>query len=391
MIPLNDERRESSPLERTLQVSIVLFSTLTFSYLALMLASWLTFEIWGYGIMGNLQDAVSKLNAGEIEGLNQGQLNAYKLTQFLYHLGTYALPPFFFLLIVRKNAWSFLGMNLHARARAYWLIPLIYLLTYPFIAYLLQLNLSLDYGALFGESVGWMADKEKELDLLTDQLLEVSTFGGMLVNLLVFAAFPAFAEELFFRGLIQGVLANWIRRHHLAIWITAFLFSAIHMQFYGFLPRFVIGALLGYVYCWSRDLKLSILLHFINNAVAVVAVYLWHNGYTELNPDTEMNFWVAISFLLISLPVLIWFFRINRKHMKRVESKSEKVQWVKIYGLQDGIKARLIQDRLLNEGYNAVLINKKDSSYLFGEAEIYVPSYERESAGHFLQKIEAND
>ncbi|MDP4687503.1 MAG: CPBP family intramembrane metalloprotease [Salibacteraceae bacterium] len=95
----------------------------------------------------------------------------------------------------------------------------------------------------------------------------------LIINLLVIAVFPAISEELFFRGFLQNTLLKMGRNHHVAIWVTAFIFSAIHMQFLGFFPRLILGAVLGYSAMYSRSLIVPIIGHFVNNGLAVVLTY----------------------------------------------------------------------------------------------------------------------
>ena len=105
---------------------------------------------------------------------------------------------------------------------------------------------------------------------LTERFLAADGIGGLLLNLGLMALLPALAEEMSFRGVLQGVLSP--QRHtHVAIWVTAFIFSAIHMQFYGFIPRMMMGALFGYVFVWTGSLWVPIVMHFINNGIAVVS------------------------------------------------------------------------------------------------------------------------
>jgi membrane protease YdiL (CAAX protease family) len=95
----------------------------------------------------------------------------------------------------------------------------------------------------------------------------------LLFNLLVVAALPAVGEELLFRGLVQRSVERWSGRSHLAVWITAVVFSAVHMQFEGFLPRLLLGAALGYLFLWTRNLWAPIVAHFVFNGAQVVAQY----------------------------------------------------------------------------------------------------------------------
>ena len=157
----------------------------------------------------------------------------------------------------------------------------------------------------------WMQQMENQSEVLTDKFLSVSSYSGLALNLLVMAAIPALGEELFFRGILQTVLGEKLNRH-LAVWITAFIFSAIHLQFYGFLPRFLLGAALGYVFLFSGSIWASIVAHFINNALAVLLFFLTFNGYLTFDMDalgTQNTWW--LGFLSLTLVCLI-FYRLNR-------------------------------------------------------------------------------
>src|SRR5207344_1198984 len=97
---------------------------------------------------------------------------------------------------------------------------------------------------------------------------------SLAINLFIIAFLPALGEELFFRGMMQKLFSQLTKNNHLAIIITSIIFSAIHLQFYGFLPRMVLGIFLGYLLVWSGSLWLPILAHFVNNASAVLFTFL---------------------------------------------------------------------------------------------------------------------
>jgi len=93
--------------------------------------------------------------------------------------------------------------------------------------------------------------------------------------MLIVAVVPAVGEELLFRGVLQKIMIAWTKNPHFGVWITAFLFSALHLQFFGFFPRMLLGALFGYLFLWSKSLWLPILGHFINNGTVVLASYFY--------------------------------------------------------------------------------------------------------------------
>ena len=108
---------------------------------------------------------------------------------------------------------------------------------------------------------------------LTERMLQVDTVWELLFNLLVIALIPALGEELTFRGMLQQALVKGCKNAHVGIFLSAAIFSFIHFQFYGFLPRMFLGLLLGYMFYYSGSLWTSMLMHFVNNGAAVVVAY----------------------------------------------------------------------------------------------------------------------
>ncbi|MBK8722812.1 MAG: CPBP family intramembrane metalloprotease [Saprospiraceae bacterium] len=151
-----------------------------------------------------------------------------------------------------------------------------------------------------------MEDSTNEIVI---NLLGTPDIGLLFLNLLVMAILPALGEELVFRGVVQPNLIKMVSNYHIAIWITAFIFSAIHMQFQGFLPRMVLGALLGYLSFWSKNLWFPIIAHFFNNAIQVVAFFIVKKNNLEI--DLNNNFEFPIYILIISLILFLgigWYF-----------------------------------------------------------------------------------
>jgi membrane protease YdiL (CAAX protease family) len=130
-----------------------------------------------------------------------------------------------------------------------------------------------------------------------------------IICLLVVALIPAIGEEFLFRGALMRILGAWIKKPHLVVWITAFIFSAFHFQFYGFFPRLLLGAFLGYVYLYSGNIWVPITAHFLNNGLAVVMEYLSKNNVVQFNEEqmAALPLWihgilsVAVVFILIRL------------------------------------------------------------------------------------------
>jgi uncharacterized protein len=147
----------------------------------------------------------------------------------------------------------------------------------------------------------WIRSKEDEAAELTGLLISSDNAGVLFMNLFIIAIIPAISEELFFRGVLQRIFYGLFRSPHKAIWLTAILFSAIHLQFYGFIPRLILGLSFGYLYYWGRTLWLPVIAHFVNNATAVAAEYF--QGPESINQVPEMSDWTR--FLILPAPIII--------------------------------------------------------------------------------------
>ncbi len=155
---------------------------------------------------------------------------------------------------------------------------------------------------------------EENMRIITEFLVEFDSFSGFLLGLIVIAVIPAIGEELVFRGLIQNHLVRITNNIHVAIWISAFIFGAIHMQFYGLFPRMMLGVLFGYLYFFSGKLSYAMLAHFFNNGIAVVALYMHQLGKIEYDIESaDTILWYQVLFSALVLLLLLFAFKQNVK------------------------------------------------------------------------------
>lgn len=144
----------------------------------------------------------------------------------------------------------------------------------------------------------WMTSTEKAAEITTNKLLNTNNLGGYLSNILIIAVMAGIGEELLFRGVLQKILINWLRNTHVGILCAAIIFSAIHFQFFGFLPRMVLGMVLGYLYVWSKNLWVPIAAHALNNALTVTFTpntFNKGNKFIETVSGTQNNFGYIIA------------------------------------------------------------------------------------------------
>ena len=245
-----------------------------------------------------------------------------KWLQFMQTIATFLLPsilgawiwseghkPFTWLRLTQTTHWSH-----------YLLAVGIMLCAVPGINFLADLNSRI----VLPESLGFieqiLKQQEEAAAALTEQFLQADNIGVLLLNIGLMALLPALAEEVSFRGTLQQILAQGKLKGqiHIAIWATAFIFSAIHMQFYGFVPRMLMGAMFGYIFVWTGTLWVPILMHFTNNGLAVMAYYLIGENEESKNiADTfgaGDTWWVGVISLLITSLGLLIFYR--RTHIR---------------------------------------------------------------------------
>jgi uncharacterized protein len=170
-------------------------------------------------------------------------------------------------------------------------------------------NMELSYAGVSERFHQWATDKEASLALLTEFMVNFNSVGQLLFGMLVIAVLPALGEELVFRGFLQNEFHRGTGSLHAGIWISAFLFSAIHMQFFGFFPRLLLGALFGYLYYWSGNLFIPILAHFFNNALTLLLVYFYHQGKVKFDiQEVEgASLQTGLIFLIITAGLLVLY------------------------------------------------------------------------------------
>jgi membrane protease YdiL (CAAX protease family) len=179
-----------------------------------------------------------------------------------------------------------------------------------FNSIVIEWNANIDLPDFLGSFESFARQTEDTATALTKYLTEFSTVGQFVVGFVVIAVLAGIGEELVFRGMLQPTLQKATGNIHAAIWISAILFSCLHLQFYGFVPRVFLGALFGYLYFWSGNLLVPMFAHFVNNGFSVIMIYM---NKTELagvdleNPEAAP--WpVATGFTLVTI-ALLWYFK----------------------------------------------------------------------------------
>jgi len=226
-----------------------------------------------------------------------GNITQMKIGQGISSTLIFIAPPLILYGITRTQPLRQLGFQ---KPNTAWMLLIGIVLMFvslPVTNLLTSWNEKMNFGEAFETLEALLKQLEETASDLTERMLQADTIGGLLVNLLVIALIPAIGEELTFRGVLQQSLVRGTKNAHVGIILSAAIFSFIHFQFYGFLPRMFLGILLGYLFYYSGSLWTSILMHFINNGAAVVVAYLDYKGIV----DVDMEHFGSTS----SIPLMI--------------------------------------------------------------------------------------
>ncbi len=274
------------------QVLLLIALVLAGTIFSIVAAYGISMLVWG-------KEFVTQAASGQIISL--GFLRTF---QIINQIGIFIFPPIAFAWLISERPLNFLGIS-KPRAGQMILAIIAVLSIAPVINVLVQWNEGLTLPHMFRGIENWMRNTEENAARLTENFLNAGNPADLALNLLMIGILPALGEELLFRPAFIGVLKKMFRNVHWPVMISAIVFSAFHLQFFGFFPRLVLGILMGYLYVWSGSLWVPALAHFVNNSVVVVVSWLFQNQYIEKNlTDLEgAGSWpyVAISVVLTAL------------------------------------------------------------------------------------------
>ncbi len=251
---MNERSAESGPGFRLFQLTgLTLISLLLFSLISVL-------------VVGGDLESVSSL----------------KIAQMLQSIGIFFVPPLVLVFTWTRKPARWLRITNAPSLKNGLLVMLMMWTAIPAINLLGEWNDSIQLPAALSGLENSLRSMEKEAEVLTERLMVMEDPGALWLTLGLIAILPALGEELFFRGTVQQLIQSKSGKH-LAVWITAIIFSFIHFQFYGFIPRMVLGAIMGYLMVWSGSLWYPVLAHFVNNATVVVFYFLEQRGLITLD------------------------------------------------------------------------------------------------------------
>lgn len=150
----------------------------------------------------------------------------------------------------------------------------------------------------------WATNLEAQYKKALMAMTQMRSIWDLVFALLAIAVVPAIVEELYFRASLQKIIMDWSGKPFVAIVVTAILFSAFHFSYFGFLSRMSLGIVLGLIYYYTKTIWLPILMHFINNAIGVSALYFVRNNPKQIDKVMDSNlgyYWLILGLLMLVL------------------------------------------------------------------------------------------
>ena len=278
---------------------IVLGFTMVTCFLLLMILGVLFAPlIPGIQITDFLQD----VNNSEMEK----NLNLIRYYQIILGIGLFIIPALFSAYLFSGTVASYFGLERTSSVKWFVLALLLMLAAIPCINLMAALNEMISFPSILSGLEQRLKDFEEAAQKSTKLFLNVDGIGGMFFNIFMIAFLPAIGEELIFRGLLHKIIVQWTGNIHVTIIICGFLFSLMHLQFYGFFPRWLLGVMFGYLLVWSGTIWLPIFAHFVNNTMAVVFSFLIHKGIVPEKVENLGTSFNEIPVTIVITAVAVW-------------------------------------------------------------------------------------
>jgi uncharacterized protein len=233
------------------------------------------------------------------------------ILQGIFSVGLFILSSIIYIYLFERKPLSSLNADDHLSIISIILPAFIVIMFMPLNSWLIDWNQNIDFPGFMSGFEQWAKNKEESAQELTKMLVDIKTPLDFILTFAIVAVVAGIGEELLFRGVIQNKLFALFKNVHVAIWLSAILFSAIHMQFYGFVPRMMLGVLFGYLYYWSNNIWVPIIAHFTNNGFTVLGMYMYNLKMVNYNIEdaTKAPIGMAISSLLITSGLMFSFWK----------------------------------------------------------------------------------
>lgn len=237
---------------------------------------------------------------------------ALRIATILQDIIIFILPAIVTAMLITRLPATFLAIDKISKYKNYILTILTMLVSIPAMNYIIEWNASMQFPEFMKGLEDWMRNSENNAATMVKTMLGQPDIPNLIMSILIVGVLAGLSEELFFRGTLQKILISKPINSHIAIWLTAFIFSTIHMQFYGFIPRLLLGAFFGYLVVWSGSLWLPIVAHAFNNITTVFVTWLYNRGCIDSDPNqigttmTPLDTTIAITSVIATIILIIY-------------------------------------------------------------------------------------
>jgi membrane protease YdiL (CAAX protease family) len=249
------------------------------------------------------------------------QRSTVLMMQGMASLGGFIITPLIFYFIIVKGNIFRDFIKLPSNLLVTLMITIVMVFSFMVVnTVFIEWNANIQLPESLGGFEQWATNLEESMADLTKYLTQFDTPGYFILSVIIIAIIPGIGEELLFRGFLQNIFRKIIQNDHVAVWLAAFFFSFIHFQFYGFIPRFLLGALFGYLYLWSGNLIIPITAHFLNNFVSLFSLYIYQKGLTDFDAEsTEALPFTYILIFSVLFILTLYYFKFNLVKKERDE------------------------------------------------------------------------
>ncbi|RFZ82882.1 CPBP family intramembrane metalloprotease [Mucilaginibacter terrenus] len=269
----------------------------------------LLFNFIALGIVAAIYGMAPVMQISRMDFSDPDSTRALYLLQIISTTVPLFIAPLIFARFSAKDTTTYLKPTVQFPWLLMIIVFVVMLISAPLVEALSNINQQMVLPKFLKGIEDWMRSSEQQAQKLTKAILRMDSIGDMLKNLFLVGLLTAIAEEFMFRGVLQTIMLRWTGNTHAAIWITAALFSAFHMEFFGFLPRMLLGGLFGYFVAYSGSIWPAVWAHFINNGTAVIVTYLFQHKKIKLNPDDSHTFnapGYLFSLIIVILLLLVY-------------------------------------------------------------------------------------
>ncbi len=208
-----------------------------------------------------------------------------RIATVLQDLIIFIIPSIATAFLLTRLPATFLSVDKFSSAKRYLLTIATLIVSIPAMNWIIDINANLSLPDSLQSIELWMKERENLAAQQIGLILGGTQVSDLTMSILIVGILTGFSEELFFRGTLQKILLSKPMNAHFAIWITAFVFSAMHLQFYGFVPRMLLGAFFGYLVWWTGSLWLPIVAHSINNIITIIFTWMSNKSVIEIDPN----------------------------------------------------------------------------------------------------------